>query len=275
MSRNYDKKYYSDSGKNRDGLKAMSNSRNRQQLPDRHHLTQFRVIQRDLVYVIGIPIDIANEETLSKYEYFGQYGPIKKIVVNNSCVHPPFQKPTVSAYVTFQNIEDAWECIYAFENFSLNGHNLKASFGTSKYCSGFLGGQRCTKPDCVYLHHEGDPKDSFNQDEISQDSLRFREMTKPARPPDYYDYAIQDSKPTVFPPRRILTQKKKKPSENPAKQAPQKVEPPKNTFIASLLSAEIHRPIKMNMPSIGYSLSDQLQLTRPTIRVIIENQRKK
>ena len=128
MSRYYGKNNHTDNlGTPRDGPKLSNNGRGRPPLPERAHLSQFRVIQRDLVYVIGIPIDIANEDILCRYEYFGQYGQIKKVVVNSQTVHTSVyqQKPTVSAYVTFQNIEDAWECIYAFENFVMNGIQTK------------------------------------------------------------------------------------------------------------------------------------------------------
>jgi len=37
-------------------------------------LSNLRVIQKTLVYVIGIAPDLATEETLKKPEYFGQYG---------------------------------------------------------------------------------------------------------------------------------------------------------------------------------------------------------
>lgn len=282
MTRFYSKTVHTDSGKIREN-KSVGNVRVRPPLPERAYLSQFRVIQRDLVYVIGIPIDIAQEDTLCKYEYFGQYGQIKKVVVNNQTMHTSSyqQKPTVSAYVTFQNIEDAWECIYAFETFQMNGHQLKASFGTSKYCSSFLSGQKCTKSDCMYLHHEGDPKDSFSQEEIQQNSDRFLEMTRPPRPDDYYDYQFQDSKPVVFPPRRILT--KKKPQENvlpkqqnqaaqqqQAPQQTQKVEAaPNNLFVSSLFSHETIRPLKVSY-TIGASLTDQLFLNRPSIRSVID-----
>lgn len=253
--------------------------RTRAPLPERAYLSRYRVIQRDLVYVIGIPIDIANEEILSRYAYFGQYGPIKKIVVNNQTVHTSsFQKPTVSAYVTFQNIEDAWECLYALESFSIGGHLLKASFGTSKYCSAFLSGQKCTKPDCMYLHYKGDQKDSFATDEIQQNSERFSSKTRPLRPPDYFDYEFQDQKPVVFPPRRIL----KKPKiqtikSNESKQI--EIEPPKedeeNSFLNSLFGdgVIVSKPLKVDY-SVGQSLNDQLNLSRPSIRSVMFNDKK-
>ncbi|OHS94391.1 hypothetical protein TRFO_39421 [Tritrichomonas foetus] len=312
MSRFSPKISHIDSGlKSRDSSKS-SSSRSRQPLAERAHLSHYRVIQRELVYVIGIPIDIANEELLNKYEYFGQYGQIKKIVVNNTTYHASSyqQKPTVSAYITFQNIEDAWECIYALENFSINGHLLKASFGTSKYCSSFLSGQKCTKPDCMYLHYMGEPKDSFNTEEI-QHSDRFLDLTRPSRPNDYYNYKFADKKPTIFPPRRILTAKispstasnspeqgqshsssnsttasgnsatakgnKQINNENDKKStesASGKNSPVqnKNSFVSSLFSPTIKgtTPLKVNY-SIDYSLYDQLSLSRKSIREFLDS----
>lgn len=37
-------------------------------------LTNLRVIQKTLVYVIGLAPEIANEDKLKSVEYFGQYG---------------------------------------------------------------------------------------------------------------------------------------------------------------------------------------------------------
>ena len=45
-------------------------------------MSQSRIITKTLVYVIGLSQNIASKETLSKYEYFGQYGKITKIVIN-------------------------------------------------------------------------------------------------------------------------------------------------------------------------------------------------
>ena len=187
------------------GPKYGSLSRSRTLLPDRAYLANYRVIQRDLVYVIGIPIDLAQEDILRRYQYFGQYGELKKIVINNSATHASnSQKLTVSAYITFENIEDAKECIYAFENFSLNGHPIKASYGTSKYCSSFLSGHTCNNTECMYLHSKGDDADSFSTEEISSNSPRFVNLTRPPRPDDYLDFQFQDERRTVFPPRRLF-----------------------------------------------------------------------
>jgi CCR4-NOT transcription complex subunit 4 len=84
-------------------LTRLSNSRTtgRMDLPqDRQQLLGMRVIRRNLVYAVGLPPNIANEELLRRPEYFGQYGKISKIVLNRGT--PAQGRPaTASAYVTF------------------------------------------------------------------------------------------------------------------------------------------------------------------------------
>ena len=130
---------------------------------DRRHLHNYRVIQRNLVYVIGVPATLANEELLRKAEYFGQYGKIGKVVIHKN--HTP-SHASVSAYVTFVYKEDAKASIQSLDGFYLDGHVLRASFGTTKYCNNFIRGVPCNNPDCVYLHDLGDDDDRFTKEEI-------------------------------------------------------------------------------------------------------------
>lgn len=84
-------------------LTRLSNNRStgRMDLPhDRQQLLGMRVIRRNLVYAVGLPPSIANEDLLRRPEYFGQYGKISKIVLNRGT--PAQGRPaTASAYVTF------------------------------------------------------------------------------------------------------------------------------------------------------------------------------
>lgn len=234
---------------------------NRQSIINYSHLVDVRVIQRDLVYIVGIPIQYANEDILLQYEFFGQYGPIKKVVVNSTHIHSlPNQNPSVSAYITFRNTDDALECIYSIDNFTIDGNHLKASFGTTKYCSAFLRGQKCTNPDCMYLHRSGEQGDSFRKDEITGSSSRFVDITRPSRPPDYNDYLKQDKRPTIFPPRRIM-----KKSPNIVKKDLHK-ESDINTFI-EMLNFPVKEPIIIEDPT-NVSLMTQFGLNRPSSRSV-------
>ena len=51
---------------------------------DLHYLQSVRIIQRSLVYIIGLSPSLAEESTLRSNNLFGQYGTIKKIILNNS-----------------------------------------------------------------------------------------------------------------------------------------------------------------------------------------------
>lgn len=45
-------------------------------------LNKIRIIQKSVVYVIGLSPALADENLMRKYEYFGQYGKIQQISIN-------------------------------------------------------------------------------------------------------------------------------------------------------------------------------------------------
>ncbi|KAL3924030.1 MAG: hypothetical protein SGILL_001294 [Bacillariaceae sp.] len=126
-----------------------------------------RVIRRNLVYAVGLPPNIANEDQLRKGDYFSQYGKIAKIVLNRNQITSSgdSRRGTASAYVTFVH-KDTLACILALDGFYMDGRNIRASYGTSKYCSAFIKNVRCNNPDCTYLHSMGDIEDTFTKQEI-------------------------------------------------------------------------------------------------------------
>lgn len=112
-----------------------------------NELSNARIIQSKLVYLINLPESVADEAAVKSEEYFGQYGQITKCVVTKNSVHTAYQ-----AYITYANEEDAAVCIKACNKFVLNGNELTLTFGTTKYCNYFLRGNTCPKPECLYLH---------------------------------------------------------------------------------------------------------------------------
>lgn len=81
---------------------------------------------------------------LNKTEYFGQYGNLKKIVVNTSHIYKPkgSSEPSYGAYVTYSDPSEAALAILGIEQLNMDNRLLRASFGTTKYCSFFLKGQK-------------------------------------------------------------------------------------------------------------------------------------
>lgn len=145
-------------------------------------LFKVRILQRNLVYVIGLAPKIAKSEVLDKFEYFGQYGKIQKIIVNKNNTYntTSINGPSYSAYITFSNEIEASIAILAIDQFDVHERTLRASYGTTKYCTFFLRDQSCPNPDCLYLHRPGNDRDSFIKDESSSNKSVFIDQQKMA-----------------------------------------------------------------------------------------------
>ncbi|XP_038901785.1 uncharacterized protein LOC120088502 isoform X3 [Benincasa hispida] len=142
----------------------------------RKQLSSVRVIQRNLVYIVGLPLNLADEDLLQRREYFGQYGKVLKVSMSRTAtgVIQQFPNNTCSVYITYSKEEEAVRCIQNVHQFVLEGKPLRACFGTTKYCHAWLRNVPCTNPDCLYLHEVGSQEDSFTKDEIISAYTRSR-----------------------------------------------------------------------------------------------------
>uniref|UniRef100_A0A2P2MIE9 Uncharacterized protein LOC105628163 isoform X1 n=2 Tax=Rhizophora mucronata TaxID=61149 RepID=A0A2P2MIE9_RHIMU len=142
----------------------------------RKQLSSVRVIQRNLVYIVGLPLNLADEDLLQRREFFGQYGKVLKVSMSRTAagVIQQFPNNTCSVYITYSREEEAIRCIQSVHGFVLDGRSLKACFGTTKYCHAWLRNVPCTNPDCLYLHEIGSQEDSFTKDEIISAYTRSR-----------------------------------------------------------------------------------------------------
>lgn len=146
-------------------------------LRSRGHLANMRVVQQNLVYAVGIPLEICTEEILRGNDFFGSFGKAVKISVNRSNQYASAlakHGPTGSAYVTFKRSEDALRCIKALDGAAWAGKPIKACFGTTKYCNAFLKGVPCNNPDCLYLHELADDDDCLTKEEVAAGLLPAR-----------------------------------------------------------------------------------------------------
>ncbi|GAA0141773.1 ubiquitin-protein ligase [Lithospermum erythrorhizon] len=139
-------------------------------------LTDIRVIQRKMAYVIGLPLSLANEDVLQRKKYFGQYGKVTKMSLSRTAggAIQQFVNDTCSVYVTYSKEQEAIRCIQSIHGFILEGRLLKASFGTAKYCHAWLRNLPCNNPGCLYLHRFGTEEDSFHKDEEAAVQTRNR-----------------------------------------------------------------------------------------------------
>ncbi|KAK9376777.1 uncharacterized protein V1513DRAFT_438106 [Lipomyces chichibuensis] len=151
----------------------------------RKHLSGMRVIQKNLVYVVGLSPHIPHEElhnTLRGDQFFGQYGKIQKIVVNRRN-NGGAGNGGIGVYVTYLKKEDAAKCIAAVDGSMNDGKILRAAYGTTKYCSSYLRNQPCPNPNCMFLHEPGEEADSYTRQDLStiQHAARQGDM-KPGLP---------------------------------------------------------------------------------------------
>ncbi|GMI92080.1 hypothetical protein like AT5G60170 [Hibiscus trionum] len=145
----------------------------------RKQLSSVRVVQRNLVYIVGLPIELADEDLLQQREYFGQYGQVLKASMSRTAagVIQQFPNNTCSVYITYSKEEEAIRCIQSIHGFVLEGKPLKACFGTTKYCHAWLRNVPCSNPDCLYLHEKCSQEDSFTKDEIISAYTRVQQIT--------------------------------------------------------------------------------------------------
>ncbi|EJU05762.1 hypothetical protein DACRYDRAFT_20146 [Dacryopinax primogenitus] len=157
----------------------------------RRHLTNVRIVQRNMIYVTGIGPRFAKEEllpTLRSSEYFGQYGKITKILLVKRT--PPSNSasrdPVVGLYINYYRREDAVRAIAAVDGASSpsgGGEVMRASYGTTKYCVNFLRGVACTSQGCLDLHDWGDERDCFTKEDLSTLKHTLKDGEHRPRPP--------------------------------------------------------------------------------------------
>jgi hypothetical protein len=64
------------------------------------------------------------------------------------------KKKTNSAYITFSKKEEASFAILSMDSLVIEGHLVRAFFGTSKYCIHFLNNKECkNKEKCMFIHY--------------------------------------------------------------------------------------------------------------------------
>ena len=143
------------------------------------NLSKIRILQKNILYVIGLSLKLANNEILKEYNLLGQYGKILKIVVNKSGYSQNRQNEiTYSAYITYSNSKEASIALLSIDNTILDNNLIRASYGTTKYCNFFLKGIECINRECLYMHEWTKDNDMILREDISNNKVIFYEQQK-------------------------------------------------------------------------------------------------
>ncbi|KAI9304184.1 RING/Ubox like zinc-binding domain-containing protein [Cunninghamella echinulata] len=133
--------------------------------PNRRQLSNVRVVQKNLVYVLGLTSKYASAEVIFfSNEFFKKYGKIIKLVVSKRAPTTTATSASIGIYVTYARKEDAAKAIEGINGAVCDGKSVRASYGTTKYCTYFLRNMPCPNPNCMYLHEAGDEADSYNKE---------------------------------------------------------------------------------------------------------------
>lgn len=146
------------------------------ELSNRKHLSNTRVVQKNLMYVLGLTAKYAKEES----DLFRQFGKVSKIVISKrhgaNAASTDEAHSTVGIYVTYNRKEDAAKAINGLDGTTKDGNELRASYGTTKYCTYYLSHSACPNPSCMYLHEPGEEADSYNKENLSIGKQQLSEV---------------------------------------------------------------------------------------------------
>ncbi|KAJ3355353.1 transcriptional repressor general negative regulator of transcription subunit 4 [Entophlyctis luteolus] len=167
----------------------------------RRHLANARVVQKNLIYVVGIPSRFATEEHLKSNEFFGQFGKISRVVINrkgHGHTSVVSSMSPMGVFIFYVKKEDAIRAIEAVDGTVFDGNKvLRVTHGTTKYCQFFLKNQACQHTVCQYLHEPAEEADTFAKEELSRQALRDRNP-RPAPFPTlltFYKKDVADENP--------------------------------------------------------------------------------
>ena len=148
------------------------------------------------------------EQKLKSYEYFGQYGKIIKLVVNKNKTYNANgpNGPSYTCFITYSTEAESSLAILSMDNYTIDNHEIKANYGTTKYCINFLKNAQCRNKECIFLHKLADEKDIVSREQMNSDKdifpqqrLMAIELSKILTDKKYKElYELRDVK-TVFP----------------------------------------------------------------------------
>ena len=112
------------------------------------NISNQRILETDLIYLIGIPNEKSSLNILNKYENLGQYG---KIIEYHAVKNQITATSSTSAlFIRFSSNVEASLAILGLVIGKTYG--IKTFFGTNKYCSYFVSKKTCPNKKCLFMH---------------------------------------------------------------------------------------------------------------------------
>ncbi|KAI9320297.1 RING/Ubox like zinc-binding domain-containing protein [Zopfochytrium polystomum] len=137
----------------------------------RRHLAAARVVQKNLIYIVGLPSKYATEEAVRSPDFFGQYGKITRIMLSRKGhAHQPLipNLPQNGVYVQYTRKEDAIRAIESVDGTIFDGKPMRVTYGTTRYCPNFLKNPPCQTSGCLLAHEPAEEADTYAKEEAMQ-----------------------------------------------------------------------------------------------------------
>ena len=149
---------------------------------DRQALRETRVIQKNVIVIMGLPPHLALEDTLRRKELCGRFGKILKLAVTTRrreagtgadyAAASSASAHSFTAYVTFRSNAEAADCLKTLDGkrteissgVTASSPVLRCSFGSIRYCSNWVNGVSCPLGSrCPFLHELAKDEDIFTK----------------------------------------------------------------------------------------------------------------
>ncbi|KAJ3410841.1 transcriptional repressor general negative regulator of transcription subunit 4 [Chytridiales sp. JEL 0842] len=169
----------------------------------RRHLANARVVQKNLIYIFGLPPKYSTEEYLRSPDFFGQYGKITRVITNRrGHGHTPVMSSLspLGVYIMYTKKEDALRAIEATDGTFYDNRVLRVTYGTTKYCTYFLKNQPCQNTVCQYLHEPAEEADTFAKEEAGRQAARERQGRLVPFPVLLAHYKKEEKEESALPP---------------------------------------------------------------------------
>eukprot|EP00871_Galdieria_phlegrea_P004894 jgi/Galph1/5405/GphlegSOOS_G4087.1 len=161
--------------KNKNVSQRPKDGTNYRQHTDGTNWRNMRIIQRNLIRILGLPPSLSRTDIIKREDMFGGFGKLTRILVDrgrwwieqssgsSGGVH------NTVVYLLFDNSLNALKAVKSINNQLFHGSKIEAAVATTKYCNAFLEAgkpQWCSNPYCLYRHEAADPADILSVEEM-------------------------------------------------------------------------------------------------------------
>ncbi|TPX43171.1 hypothetical protein SeLEV6574_g05208 [Synchytrium endobioticum] len=156
-----------------------------QEISAKRHMASVRVVMKTLIYVFGLSSRVCTEETLRQLEYFGQFGKISKVLIGKrGHGHTPALASLANngVYIMYAKKEDAAKALMSVDMTVWDGRSLRATYGTTKYCTYYLKNLPCSNINCQNMHEPAEEAEAWAKEEVVRLSTRDRTWRTPPFP---------------------------------------------------------------------------------------------